>query len=301
MPNRAAALTSELENLTMAIAAAEDWSKEYDKDPENKAKLIATEAKLETGIRTWMRAAADRVVNQYMNWPAYNHQLFLNKQAKDTIHAFDYGVVFNEDAFDSEDEAFAGGVHDQILLGITIGGQSGENIYNHPLGITQTSDFITAAARARVAELVGKKVNKDGTVVDNPNPKMSVTDTTRDQIQQSIQTSYQLHENQDAATKRLSAVVKDYPRAGVIARTEMVNAYSTGITTFAQQSGATGKEWQDVGATDECADNSADGPIALDDTFSSGDDQPPAHPNCRCGLRILYANEFPADDTDNEN
>jgi hypothetical protein len=285
-----AALTSEIEKLGMAIAAAEDWSKEYDKDPEGKAKLISQEAKLETGIRTWMRACADRVVTQYVNWPAYNHQLQV--QARDNIKAFDYNYVFNDSAFDDEDSAFSAAVHDQILYGITIGGQSGEQIYNKPIGITQTSDFITAAARDRVAALVGKKVQKDGTVVDNPNSSMSVTDTTRAKIQQSIQTSYQLHENQDDATKRLSGTIKDYTRAGTIARTEMVNAYSTGLTSFAHESGATGKEWQDVGATDECADNSAEGIIALDDSFDSGDDQPPAHPNCRCGLRIVYSNEF---------
>jgi hypothetical protein len=274
----------------MAIAAAEDWSKEYDKDPTNKAKLISQEAKLESGIRGWMRAAADRVVNQYVSWPAYVHQLRI--QGGDSIKAFDFTYVFNDTMWNEEDQLFSQAVHDQIQLGITIGGQSGEQIYNKPIGITQTSQFITDAARSRVAELVGKRVQKDGTVVDNPNSKMSVTDTTRAKIQQSIQTSYQLHENQDDATKRLTGVIKDYPRAGVIARTEMVNAYQTGLHTFGHESGATGKEWQDVGAEDQCADNSAQGPIPIDDTFDSGDDYPPAHPNCRCGDRLLYANEF---------
>lgn len=274
----------------MAIAAAEDWSKEYDKDPVAKAKLISQEAKLEGGIRSWMRDAADRVINKYVNWPAYVHQLRI--QGGDSIKAFDFSYVFDDSQWDEEDQLFGQAVHDQIQLGITIGGQSGEQIYNKPIGITQTSQFITDAARQRVAQLVGKQVKKDGTVVDNPNSKMSVTDTTRAKIQQSIQTSYQLHEDQDAATKRLTGVIKDYPRAGVIARTEMVNAYQTGLHTFGKQSGATGKEWQDVGAEDQCADNSAQGVIPIDDTFDSGDDFPPAHPNCRCGDRLVYANEF---------
>jgi hypothetical protein len=33
-----------------------------------------------------------------------------------------------------------------------------------------------------------------------------------------------------------------------------------------------------------CQDNEDEGPIPIGETFSSGDDAPPAHNNCRCWL-----------------
>jgi hypothetical protein len=47
------------------------------------------------------------------------------------------------------------------------------------------------------------------------------------------------------------------------------------------------KEW--LTALDDrvcriCSGNEGDGPIALGAYFSSGDDAPPGHPNCRCAI-----------------
>lgn|GEM_PF-105765 len=53
-------------------------------------------------------------------------------------------------------------------------------------------------------------------------------------------------------------------------------------------SGDTEKSW--VGGTCEvCQDNSDAGWIDMDDTFPSGDDEPPAHPNCDCDLETRDA------------
>lgn len=47
------------------------------------------------------------------------------------------------------------------------------------------------------------------------------------------------------------------------------------------------KRWitmDDDKVCEDCLSNSQDGWISVDDTFSTGDDAPPAHPNCRCSM-----------------
>lgn len=77
-------------------------------------------------------------------------------------------------------------------------------------------------------------------------------------------------------------------RALTIARTELIRANNQGNLTAYRESGvATGKEWataEDDRVEVACRGNEAAGPIALDDDFPSGDEAPPAHPNCRCAL-----------------
>jgi hypothetical protein len=71
-------------------------------------------------------------------------------------------------------------------------------------------------------------------------------------------------------------------RSEMIARTEISASNNQGNLDgykVAAQSGVRVlKEWLSDN-DDECGDNSDDGPIELDDEFSSGDDAPPAHPN----------------------
>lgn len=77
-------------------------------------------------------------------------------------------------------------------------------------------------------------------------------------------------------------------RAQMIARTELIRANNQGNLAAYKASGvAAGKEWataDDEACCAECDANEAQGAIPLDDDFDSGDDAPPAHPNCRCAL-----------------
>ena len=72
-------------------------------------------------------------------------------------------------------------------------------------------------------------------------------------------------------------------RAETIARTETANADCQGNLAVYKESGVVAqKQWiVGAGCCDECQE--LDGEIVdLDDNFSTGDDAPPAHPNCRC-------------------
>lgn len=146
-------------------------------------------------------------------------------------------------------------------------------------------------ARGRAAELVGKRWTADGELIDNPNPQWAITESTRNMLRTTIA---------DGLEKNLSvpqiadSIAESYPfsrdRADLIAHTEIRRANMQGSLEGAREArdGAdikVQKVWL-LGQEpcDVCQDNEGDGAIDLDDDFSSGDDAPPAHPNCYCTI-----------------
>lgn len=73
-------------------------------------------------------------------------------------------------------------------------------------------------------------------------------------------------------------------RAFVIANTETNQAMSSGQQAYFKENGVTTKSWVPAGGStcDECEGNADDGPIGIDESYSSGDMHPPAHPSCEC-------------------
>lgn len=77
-----------------------------------------------------------------------------------------------------------------------------------------------------------------------------------------------------------------------IARTETAIMWETTAANTYTLNDVQRKEWIDAGAEDElCLDNVADGIIAMDEAFASGDTEPPAHPNCVCDILPVLENE----------
>lgn len=69
----------------------------------------------------------------------------------------------------------------------------------------------------------------------------------------------------------------------MIARTESANAIGQANHASAKENGATTKVWVIAGpGCDVCQPNVDDGEIPIDQAFSSGDMNEPAHPNCEC-------------------
>ena len=83
----------------------------------------------------------------------------------------------------------------------------------------------------------------------------------------------------------------------VIARTETIRASNAGTLIGFKASGVVlKKEWttaEDDRVSEDCEANGDQGPIDLDEDFVSGDDAPPAHPNCRCALVGLTQLDIP--------
>lgn len=74
-------------------------------------------------------------------------------------------------------------------------------------------------------------------------------------------------------------------RSVSIARTETASALSRASLDRMEDMGIDGKEWIPGGEPCEiCQENAAVGVIGAKDAFPSGDDAPPAHPNCECAV-----------------
>ncbi len=155
--------------------------------------------------------------------------------------------------------------------------------------VNQVYQYSVDYAQERAAELVGKKwVN--GVLVDNPNAEWSIPSATRDEIQSIITDAFagRIEPNSiESAIREAGAFSAD--RAELIARTEITRANSYGSLGGYKAAADAGvilkKAWlPDDSACEICLDNEADGDIDLDEQFSSGDDAPPAHPNCECSI-----------------
>lgn len=146
----------------------------------------------------------------------------------------------------------------------------------------------TAWANDRAAELVGKKW-VDGKLVDNPNAKWVITDSTRDMLNNYVSQAI----DDGMTTDELSQYLEDSfafseGRADMIARTEVAMADSTSQMIAYQDSGVVaGTVWitaNDDAVSDGCQANAEAGVVPLGELYPSGDEAPPAHPNCRCDI-----------------
>lgn len=137
--------------------------------------------------------------------------------------------------------------------------------------------------------MVGKKwVN--GELVDNPDAEWVISDATRDELRgliAQVQSGDLKMTDLSDAIERAGAFSPE--RAELISRTETQAANAQGSLAgyrTARKNGVNVKKaWEpDDEACEICLDNAAQGAIDLDEDFDSGDDAPPAHPNCECVL-----------------
>ncbi len=74
-----------------------------------------------------------------------------------------------------------------------------------------------------------------------------------------------------------------------------IRAHGQGQLAAFRQSGVVERKgWstsEDGDVCEDCTANEDEGDIALEDDFQSGDDAPPAHPNCRCALVAVFPPE----------
>ena len=202
-----------------------------------------------------------------------------NDNADEAMDAVDLGALdkFASDAIsDALHDVFVNAGH-RALDSLGVDDDKIIDIFNQ-----RAADY----AHNRAAELVGRKwVN--GKLVDNPDARWAISETTRDGLRGMITKSY---EEGKTPAQLADQIEKSFlfseDRAEMIARTETAKASVQGSLGAWKDSGVVkGKSWQmsnDHDQDDECDTNEDDGVIGIDDTFSSGDDGPPAHPNCDC-------------------
>lgn len=160
--------------------------------------------------------------------------------------------------------------------------------------VNLVNEKAVAYAAQRSAELVGKRVLDDGTIVDNPNASWRIDESTRDYLRADVEQAMQ----EGWSAQRLASEIKDNyafsdARSLMIARTEIAKADVQGNLQIYKDSGLVEGKQSLLGSEhdidDECDDNAAEGVIPLDEAFSSGDDGPPYHPGCFLSGTVVAA------------
>lgn len=182
---------------------------------------------------------------------------------------------------------------DGIVKALLQIGMSEENI-------TETmSQLAIDYAKQRGAELVGKRILPDGTIIDNPHAEWAIEQSTRDllrgDVTKAVEEGWSTNKLRDELEKNYAFSEE---RADMIARTETAFADSRGNMIAYKESGlVVGKEWilgSEHDLDDICDANAAQGVVALNEPFQDGSMEAPAHPNCICDVLPVVAEEAEA-------
>lgn len=161
--------------------------------------------------------------------------------------------------------------------------------------IAKMNSIASEWAEGRAAQLVGKKINARGKLVDNPRAQFAIDDATRDELKTIIADSFkQETPYSDLVDQIEDAGAFSSVRADLIARTEVANAQIKGNFDVWKQSGLVAKvTWlANDDPCDECADNDGE-EREIGKPFPSGDITPLVHPRCEC---LLIASEIDSGD-----
>ena len=162
-------------------------------------------------------------------------------------------------------------------------------------------------ALSRAAELVGMRRTKEGKLIQNPNAEWSISDSTREMIKGAVNQAIK----EGWSTQQLKGAIRggytfSSQRALMISRTEIQRAHGLGTARAIKTSGAANRKTWTLGSEhdvavpegDICDDNADQGPISLDESFVSGDEAEPAHPNDACSVIYEWVDE--EDESDEE-
>lgn len=123
----------------------------------------------------------------------------------------------------------------------------------------------------------------------------NLAQTTIDRLRNAIADAYEAGAKYDGLVAVIKAEYEGFStvRAGMIAQTELNNAYNHGRKLLGLDLRMTEKSWSCDGPDpcDICLGNQSEGWIGMDETFSSGDDMPTAHPVCYCSLDLRKGGE----------
>ena len=260
--NRHALLDAKSE-LTQAIRASEEWTPSYKRHSETFIPLLRYEAELERQTAEYLAGLAERAPG-YVDWALVPEPVRL--QAASTPLANKTDEVWQGEVLD-----MTKAIIDAITMLTVTGAQYGVLEYGIAIEATPLTDWILIAAREHTAGLVS-----------------GVTDTNRKLIQEALKQGIARGEDRDAMVDRIRKVINNPVRAEMIAQTEAVNAYQSGLMNFGLETGAKTKTWEALaGACKVCAPLDGE-TVAIAKVFSNGVDTPSAHPRCRCGVIYNY-------------
>lgn len=245
-------------------------------------------------IRTTRKEFTDVVADFFKQQPAKLAAQIVQARARMTKAAEEEDVDAIVESLDLSAWGALGADVEPLLLKIALDGIA---VAFKQIGFAPSPDIVAQVnqkavewAKERAAELVGKRVLVDGSVVDNPNAAYAITESTREQLRSLVVDAIEEGTSStDLATQLEESYAFSEDRAETIARTELAAADVQGNLTAYRDSGmVSGKEWilgseHGEGDPDECDDASEMGVVPLDDDFG-GIGDPPAHPNCVCDI-----------------
>ena len=122
--------------------------------------------------------------------------------------------------------------------------------------------------------------------------KIQITDdilrTKLDRIGTKLADSLERGLSAPKTAKAIQEIVKDPQHALMIARTEMARSMSIASRDVYEKSEVQQVEWLVAEGCEDCQENADASPIGIDETFPTGDAEPPAHPNCMCALAPYF-------------
>lgn len=256
------------------------------------------DAKLITALKSTLKAAGKRLATKItsklkLDTKKVDLGMLLGKadptQAQideilDAINIEGFAISVMDEVSEGLEQAFKEAALEALKLA---GIENSEAIVDH------VDERAVDYAHERGAEMVGKKW-VDGELVDNPASEWSIGETTRDNLRDLVEGAV---EDGDSTQELMESIMAmgDFgeARAEMIARTELAFAHVAGNLEGWRTSGVVEKKQWIVGAgcCDECAELDKE-IVDLDEEFSSGDDGPPAHPNCRCDVVAFVEGEI---------
>ncbi len=263
MPTRSELLEAHTE-LTCTLRASEQWEPSYKKAPKQLKRLIRLEAELQTSVNEYFVGLRDRV-HGLINW----QQVELKPLQASQVPAL------SDELWDNERQLLYLATSALLVELTAIGIEAGELVYSIPLGIGPLDEAVITAAGTQTAALVKQ-----------------VTKTTRSLIQTAIKQSILEGDDLTRTIERIQKLVANPVRAEMIAQTESVTAYQSGLEHFASESGAESSTWDALsGACQLCAPLDGE-TLPIGDMFVLGNgttvSYPPGHPRCRCGRILNY-------------
>lgn len=152
-------------------------------------------------------------------------------------------------------------------------------------------------AHDRAAEMVGMKW-VGGELIQNPAAEWQITEGTREMIRAQVVEAMQNGDSvQELAGRLKESHAFSNTRARTIARTETAMADNMGNLIGWEETGlVAGKRWitaEDDKVSAICNTNGDMGVIGLHEHFAHGGMTPPAHPNCRCTVIPVLAEDMP--------
>ena len=145
-----------------------------------------------------------------------------------------------------------------------------------------TDEQATAYAEARAAEMVGKRLLEDGTLVDNPNAKWSISQTERDRLKATVAKAFEEGWTEQQLQREIESPAFWSWRSDTIARTEVALALNKGtVQTYRDANVETVTLVDGPGCLLDGHDDSLPGVDGTVVTVQEFDDNPIGHPNCR--------------------